>query len=362
MWQRQGRGGHLLRRLIDSARADEFVEGPARINRTAVGTAAEGQLVPKRSGSEGAGHGRFDFVIATRVVRAAEIIDVITPFGTEVVGHRLPCAAGRTVATPRKGTVVINDHATARRTEAALPVVIEAVFETSVDVQRVDTDRIGPVLVTQQFARRGIVRQRGAAQKLITGHRALLFALVLDIELQQGALTDVPVERQRGKIALAIGVFDIRTNVFMGKVGAQAELLFTAEPATDVGRDVAFAVFVGRDRDRPDVLRPLGLIVDYATGLGHAALQAGKPLEQLDLLLVLQRDVLLAGNAATVDAITVGGVQRKPAHHKVFVIAHRGIAVSDRRIVAQYLTQQLCLTIPDQRSAEHRHRGGRIQQ
>ncbi len=75
------------------------------------------------------------------------------------------------------------------------------------------------------------MRQRSAAQKLITGHRTLFFGLVLDIELQQGALADVPVERQGGKIALAIGVFDIRTNVFMGKVGAQAELLFAAEPA-----------------------------------------------------------------------------------------------------------------------------------
>ena len=43
---------------------------------------------------------------------------------------------------------------------------------------------------------------------------------------QENKDSDVPVERHRSKIALAIGVFDVRVDVFMGNVGPQAELLF----------------------------------------------------------------------------------------------------------------------------------------
>ncbi len=314
------------------------------------------------TGRECARHRSLDLIVATRVVGAAEVIDVVPPLGAEMVGHSFCRTTGRTIAAPRKGAVVIDDHPAAGCTEAALPAVIEPVFEAPAHVQRFDTHWIGPVLIAQQFARRGIVGQRCAAQQLITGHRALLFVLILDVQLQQGPLADVPVERQRCKVALTVGMLDIGANVFVRQVGAQTELLLAAKPAADVGGDVAFTVLVGGHRDRPDVLRAFGLIVDDAARLGNAALQARQALEQLDLLLVLQRHVLLAGDAAAIDAIAVGRVQREAAHHKVFVIAYRRITVAHRGIVAQHVTQQLCLTVLDQRFAEHRHRSGCVEQ
>lgn len=64
----------------------------------------------------------------------------------------------------------------------------------------------------------------------------------------------------------------------MGQVGAQAELLFAAEPATDIGGQVAAAAVVGGYGHRTDIREPLGHVVDQATRLADAALQAGKAL------------------------------------------------------------------------------------
>ena len=126
----------------------------------------------------------------------------------------------------------------------------------------------------QQFFRRSVVRQLAAAEQLITRYRALLFVLILHIQLQQCVGADVPVECHRSKIALAIGVFDVRVDVFMGNVGPQAELLFAAEPAAHIGGDVTATAIVGRHRDRAHIGCPLGHVIDRATGLGDAALQA----------------------------------------------------------------------------------------
>ncbi|MNR46064.1 hypothetical protein D3C85_1649860 [compost metagenome] len=72
----------------------------------------------------------------------------------------------------------------------------------------------------QQFLRRGVVWQAGAAKQLIARRRALFPGLVLGIQLQQGIGADVPVEGQGGEVALAISVFDIGMQLFMGHVGA----------------------------------------------------------------------------------------------------------------------------------------------
>jgi len=73
--------------------------------------------------------------------------------------------------------------------------------------------------VRQQFFRRGMVRQLGATEQLIARHRTLLLVLILHIQLQQRVRADVPVKRHRREIALAIGVFYIGVEIFMGEVG-----------------------------------------------------------------------------------------------------------------------------------------------
>jgi len=79
------------------------------------------------------------------------------------------------------------------------------------------------------------LRQRTARQQLIAGHRQLLALLILHIHLQQRVGADVPVEGEREEITLAIGVIDIRADILVRQVGAQAELLLAAESAADIG-------------------------------------------------------------------------------------------------------------------------------
>ena len=112
----------------------------------------------------------------------------------------------------------------------------------------------------------------------------------------------------------------------MGHIGPQAELLFTAEPAADIGGNVAAAPVVGGHRHRTHIGGTLGHVVDQPAGFRHTALQAGQAFEQLHLLLVFEADVLLAGDGAPIDLVTAGRVQRETAHHEVLVIADRGVA------------------------------------
>ena len=128
--------------------------------------------------------------------------------------------------------------------------------------------------MSQQFFRRSVVRQLAAAEQLIARYRALLLVLIFHIQLQQCVGADVPVECHRGKIALAIGVLDVRVDVFVGNVGPQAELLFAAEPAAHIGGDVTATAIVGRHGNRTHIGGPLGHVINRAAGLGDAALQA----------------------------------------------------------------------------------------
>ncbi len=206
------------------------------------------------------------------------------------------------------------------------------------------------------------MRHLRAAQQLITRHRALLLGLVFRIQLQQRVGADVPVEGQGHKIALAIGMFPIGVEVFMGDVGAQAELLLAAKPAADIGGDIATATVIGGHRHRTYILRAFGHVVDHAAGFGNPALQTGQALEHFHLLLVFQGDVLFAGDGAPVDLVAARGIQREAAHYKVFVVADGRIAVAHRGIVAQHFTEQARLLVLDQRGVNHRDRCRRVQQ
>ena len=168
----------------------------------------------------------------------------------------------------------------------------------------------------------------GAPQQLIPRYRTLLLVLVFGVQLQHGVGADVPVKGQGHEIALAVGVFHIGVEVFMGDVGAQAELLLAAKPAADIGGDVTTATIISGHRHRAHILGAFGHVVDHPAGLGNAALQTGQALEHFHLLLVFQRDVLLAGDGAPIDLVTAGRVQRKATHHEILVITDRRITVA----------------------------------
>ncbi|MNZ37956.1 hypothetical protein D3C78_554170 [compost metagenome] len=139
----------------------------------------------------------------------------------------------------------------------------------------------------------------------------------------------------------------------MGEVGAQAELPLTAKPAAQVGGQVALALFVGRYRYAAHILGALGHVIDQPARRRHATVQARKALEQFDLLLVLQRHVLLAGDGLAIDAVAAGGIEFEAAHVEVFVIADRGVAFADRRIALQHFAEFAYLAVLDQLLVEN---------
>ncbi|MNJ17040.1 hypothetical protein D3C77_113140 [compost metagenome] len=148
----------------------------------------------------------------------------------------------------------------------------------------------------------------------------------------------------------------------MGKVGAQAELTLAAEPATQVGGDVALTLLVARHRHRAYVFRALGDVVDQAAWFGDATLQAGQALEQFHLLLVFQRNALLARDGLPVDLVAAGGIELEAAHVEVLVVADRRVAFAHRGVALQEFAECSHLAIDDQLLAEHGNRRGRLQQ
>ena len=209
-------------------------------------------------GSEAPVEHGLGFVDAAGIVRAAEIVDVVVAIAAEV---------GPFARTPGKRTVVINDYLAARGAEGTVPVVVELVFEAPAQVQRVVLHGLGPGLPGQVILGVDAMGQLVAAKQLIAGYRILLAVLVLGIQLQDGIRVDLPVKRHGGEVALAVGMIDIGTNVLVGEVDPQAQLALGAEPAAQVGGQVALALFVARHVYAAHILRALGHVVDQPAGL-----------------------------------------------------------------------------------------------
>ena len=91
-------------------------------------------------------------------------------------------------------------------------------------------------------------------------------------------------------------------------------------------------------------------------------MQARKPFEQLHLLLVFQRYILLAGDGATVDLVAAGRIQREAAYHEIFVIADGGITFSHGGVIFQHVAEQSGVLIFNQCIGKHRDRCGGIEQ
>ena len=89
------------------------------------------------------------------------------------------------------------------------------------------------------------------------------------------------------------------------------------------------AAFIRRKIDGLDVGGALGDEVDEAARGGDTALHGGNALEELDLLLVFERHILLARDGHAVDFKTGGEIQRKTANLVVAVVAHRHVIVAD---------------------------------
>nr|WP_193552200.1 hypothetical protein [Xanthomonas campestris] len=186
--------------------------------------------------------------------------------------------------------------------------------------------------------------------------------LVFHIHLQQRLRGGFPVAGQRQEIAVAIGMVDIAAEIFARGIHAHAQRAIGIEPVAQIGRDVARALFVGAQGHAAHMFGALGAVVDQPRRFVDPGLQPGQSLEDLHLLLVFQRDRLLAHRAQSVDAVAVGGVERVAAQHEVFVITDGGIRIAGRGIGAQYLAEHARLAVEQLLALDHRNRCRRIQQ
>ena len=184
------------------------------------------------------------------------------------------------------------------------------------------------------------VGQRCAAEQLIAAAVALGFVLVLEVAFEGGGRIDLPVGRACAHGAPAVGVVHVGDDAFAGEIHARAHLLPAAEEMAEVDGAVRRAAMIGGEIDGLDVGGALGDVVDEAARRGHAAFDRGNAFEELDLLLVFKRHILLAGDGHAVDFKSGGEIEGKSANLVVAVVAHGHVVVADRGIVLDHIREQ----------------------
>ncbi len=361
-----GRSRHLRRRreyrhrcFVDVAGADVLVDARALVHGAAEVVGTDGQLMADAAGLEAATQLGTGLLVATGVVRAAVVVDVIVAVGREVVArHAAIGALHGVVAAVGEGDVVIDHRTAVADRDARLPGLVEVVGMQRGDVGAGDIHRALPRLVTQQVFAVDATRQVACAQQLVAGHRTLRAGLVVGIHFQLAALANEPVSGQRVEVAAAIGVLDIGVAGIPCGIQAQAET--RGDPVADIDGDVARAFRIGTERGGAHFGRALADVVDDAARRHHACGQAGFTLEDLHRLHVLQRQALFAGDGQAVEAVAGGGVQGEATDGDVLVVTHRRIRITQRGIVAGQLGQRTHLATVQVIALKHVHRGRRV--
>jgi hypothetical protein len=182
----------------------------------------------------------------------------------------------------------------------------------------------------------GWLLQADAVDQLEAGRRHLRFLLVVGVDLQQRARRNPPVERGGDEAAMAVGALDIGTQPFARHVDAVAETT-VLEAAAHVHRAVHRAVFAEPEQHAAQrvVGGALGGVVDDAARRGDAVLQAGQAFQHFEPLLVLQRDLGVAGDRQAILAVAARIVELEAADRELLGIADRVVGVADAGVVAR---------------------------
>ncbi len=181
-------------------------------------------------------------------------------------------------------------------------------------------------------------RQRQAAvTERHREHRTIDLAfLVQRVDIPAQAVGQPGIESERCRVAPDRRV-DIGVAAFAHRVDTQAEAV-AAETAADIGGQLVLRLgtVAGGQRGNRRLAGTLGRVTGNATGLGEAVHEAGQPLEQLDPLEVLERQVGVPHrDVQAVDLETVQHVDLQAANrdHRVFArnvvarFSHRGIGL-----------------------------------
>ena len=92
---------------------------------------------------------------------------------------------------------------------------------------------------------------------------------------------------------------------------------------------------IGREIERGTfaIVGLLRHVIDNAAGGGYAALKPCNAFHNFNALLVLERNVLFAGDGHAVDLKPGGEIDGKTADLEVAVVAHRRIVLADRSVI-----------------------------
>src|SRR4051812_14590438 len=81
-------------------------------------------------------------------------------------------------------------------------------------------------------------------------------------------------------------------------------------------------------------------VVDDAAAGGDAAFETCDAFDDFDTLLVLERNVLLAGDSKAVDLKAGGEIDGESANLEVAVVADGGVVFADGRVVFDYVRER----------------------
>ena len=84
-----------------------------------------------------------------------------------------------------------------------------------------------------------------------------------------------------------------------------------------------------RKIDGFDCRRLLGDVIDQSSGRGNAAFHPGNTLQKFDALLVLERNILFAGNRQAIDLKAGGEIDRNSANLEITLITDRSVVFAD---------------------------------
>ncbi|MCY1515424.1 hypothetical protein D9M68_500110 [compost metagenome] len=261
------------------------------------------------------------------LVLAAEVVHVEGAVGAVAV----VVAFG--AATEGVGQPVVGLQALLADLRAPAPVGIQCLAEAHRAGQRLEHRGLRPRLVVEVDAR---IDRRGqhAAQQAVAVLARLCLAALLDLEFEHRVARDAPVGREREQVAVAVEVVGQRLEVFAGHVEPIAELAVLAEAAAEVDRAEHTAAARGFETDRAQVLfgRALDHVVDEPARRAGAGLDAAGAAQDLDALLVVQRDRRLGADRQAFAPVVEAVVEHEAAHREVVPVAGRVVGVGDRGV------------------------------
>ncbi len=294
---------------------------------------------------------------------AAVVVDVEITIGTQARIH----IVGRTAATIRKGQTVLYDRALRAQAQMGLPIGVDLVVHGQLDVGAGGLKRQRPGLVVQIQTcivgrRQGIGHAISIGVEQAQARNGWLFLVVVfQIQCNLGAGSDGIGQRQTGELALSIGSIKWCAQILSCQIGAHTGGTPT-RIAVEMHLAAAIAVSTNGYGGERVGLRRLGHKIHQPTGRRHTGLQAGHTFQDLDALLVFQRDGRIVGYWQAIAQEVVARIQHKAAHRQTFHIAGGVVAVGQRGIQFDGLRQAAGRGCGQQIGTQHRNALRRLRQ